>query len=214
MSGNDSSLGGDRLLEYLQTFSINTRWISGHPVIWQTGQKDGLDSEDPAHSTHCSAFIAAVALDLNLYILRPKHHVLKLLSNAQVAWLLGTGAAVDAPSAEASGWKTLGTAGDSSALKNAVAAASRGSLVIAGYQNPDLKIPGHLVTVLPTSNDDIPMDGPEVISVATSNHPSISMKSAFEIHHGAWPDNIHIFSHPTELEVGAIRESGSTAPMP
>ena len=97
----------------------------------------------------------------------------------------------------------------------AVAAASRGSLVIAGYKNQTADKPGHLVTVLPASDDDVATDdGPMVMSVGELNHSSIAMKTAFKTHPDAWPDNIHLFVHATELEVGSLRDSGSTAPMP
>ena len=102
---NDASLGGRRLADYLTTLPIDSQWIAGHPVIWQTGQKDGPESADIAHSTHCSAFVAAVSLGLNIYLLRPHRHKLKLLSNAQVAWFLGSDdESTGAPTAEASGW--------------------------------------------------------------------------------------------------------------
>lgn len=84
-------VGGERLRVFLDGSHVETRWIAGYHVIWQTGQRNGPPQGDPAHHTHCSAYAAAVALDLDIYLLRPPHHGQERLANAQVEWLGGSG---------------------------------------------------------------------------------------------------------------------------
>ena len=133
---SDLSDGGQRLLAFLDGLPVEARWLAGHRIVWQTGQQDGPDGVGPEDHTHCSAFVAAVALDLDIYVLRPPHHTQELLANAQVEWL--GGAIFPGPAAAASGWSSLGKASDAGALAAAVSAANSGKLVIAGYRQPDV----------------------------------------------------------------------------
>ena len=55
------SAGGTRLAQFLTELPIETRWISGHHIVWQTGQQSGPNSVGPDDHTHCSALVAAVA---------------------------------------------------------------------------------------------------------------------------------------------------------
>jgi hypothetical protein len=56
-----------------------------------TGQQDGPEQPNPSHHTHCSAFAAAVAMYLDIYLLQPPNHGQTLLANAQTQWLSGEG---------------------------------------------------------------------------------------------------------------------------
>ncbi len=90
MSGTISE-GGERLRVFLDGTHVETRWIANYHVVWQTGQRNGPAQGDPAHHTHCSAYVAAAALYLDIYILRPPHHGQLHLANAQVSWFQGVG---------------------------------------------------------------------------------------------------------------------------
>ena len=79
------SEGGERLRVFLDGTHVETRWIANYHVVWQTGQRNGPAQGDPAHHTHCSAYVAAAALYLDIYILRPPHHGQLHLANAQVS---------------------------------------------------------------------------------------------------------------------------------
>jgi hypothetical protein len=200
------SEGGERLRVFLDGTHVETRWIANHHVIWQTGQRNGPAEGDPAHHTHCSAYVAAVALYLDIYLLRPPNHQQLRLANAQVSWL-GGGANDSGPTAEEADWAPLGMSGDDGVLDSAITAANAGKLVVAGYfqpptQQPDgteIQLAGHIVVVRP--QESFPSDeGPQVVTAGVQNFKSASMKFAFGDHPLAWPDNIQLFVHDTALE--------------
>ena len=126
------SEGGERLRVFLDGTHVETRWIANYHVVWQTGQRNGPAQGDPAHHTHCSAYVAAAALYLDIYILRPPHHGQLHLANAQVSWFQGD-VSDGGPTAAGSGWRTLGASGDEGVLNDAIIAANAGKLVVAGY---------------------------------------------------------------------------------
>jgi hypothetical protein len=201
-----TSDGGDRLRVFLDGTHVETRWIADYHVIWQTGQRNGPPEGDPAHHTHCSAYVAAAALYLDIYILRPPNHKQLRLANAQVTWL-GGGGSDPGPTAAASGWSALGASGGDGVLDAAVTAANLGKLVVAGYFQPPtqqsdgttVQLAGHIVVVRP--QDSFPFDeGPQVVTAGVKNFKSASMRYAFGDHPLAWPNNIQLFVHNTALE--------------
>jgi hypothetical protein len=200
------SEGGERLRVFLDGTHVETRWIANFHVIWQTGQRNGPAEGDPAHHTHCSAYVAAAALYLDIYILRPPNHRQLRLANSQVSWLSGDGNE-SGPTAEEAGWTALGMSGDNGVLDHAITAANAGKLVVAGYFQPPTQQPdgtqiqqaGHIVVVRP--QESFPSDeGPQVVTAGVQNFKSASMKFAFGDHPLAWPDNIQLFVHDTALE--------------
>jgi hypothetical protein len=206
---SDLSDGGQRLLAFLDGLPVEARWLAGHRIVWQTGQQDGPDGVGPEDHTHCSAFVAAVALDLDIYVLRPPHHTQELLANAQVEWL--GGATFPGPAAAASGWSSLGKASDAGALAAAVSAANSGKLVIAGYRQPDVdgvETPGHAAIVRPQTTAPSAENGPQVTMAGTRNWREITMRAAFASHPQAWPGGIALFVHATDLEQQFSAEAG------
>jgi hypothetical protein len=194
--------GGPRLAQFLDALPVKTRWIHNHRLVWQTGQQNAPDGPGLTPETHCSAFIAAVALMLDIYILRPPHHGQNDLANAQADWLAGTGA-FPGPTASGSKWVVLGSSGDAGALKAAVEAANAGQLVVAIYKAPQVQGAddhGHAVIVRPQDAAAVGADGPHVASVADCNRPDTPMQKAFHAHPGAWPSKIALYAHATDLE--------------
>jgi hypothetical protein len=196
------SEGGERLRVFLDGTHVETRWIADYHVIWQTGQRNGPAQGDPAHHTHCSAYVAAAALYLDIYILRPPHHGQLHLANAQVSWFQGAGSD-SGPTAAESGWRALGASGKASVFNDAITAANAGKLVVAGYFQPlvgtQVEGTGHIVVVRP--QESFPSDeGPQVVTAGVRNFKSASMKFAFGDHPLAWPDGIQLFVHDTALE--------------
>jgi hypothetical protein len=199
--------GGPRLTEFLDGLPVTTRWIHNHRVVWQTGQQSAPESQVATEETHCSAFIAAVALMLDIYLLRPPHYGQDGLANAQADWLAGEGT-FSGPTAKDSHWIALGSSGDAGTLKAAVEAANVGRLVVGVYKAPSVKgsdgtpqpVPGHTCIVRPQSAAGVGDDGPHVMSVADVNRPDTPMKTAFHAHPEAWPDRIGLYARPTELE--------------
>jgi hypothetical protein len=204
MSGTISD-GGERLRVFIDGTHVETRWIANYHIVWQTGQRNGPAEGGPAHHTHCSAYVAAVALYLDIYILRPPNHPELRLANAQVTWLGGGNES--GPTASESGWRALGVSGDDGILDAAIIAANAGKLVVAGYFQPPTVQPdgtsvqgaGHIVVVRPQAS--FPSDeGPQVVTAGVQNFKSASMQFAFGDHPLAWPNNIQIFVHDTALE--------------
>jgi hypothetical protein len=200
------SEGGERLRVFLDGTHVETRWIADYHVIWQTGQRNGPAEGDAAHHTHCSAYVAAAALYLDIHILRPPNHMQLQLANAQVDWLGGNGNE-SGPTAAEAGWSALGSSGDGGVLDAAVTATNLGKLVVAGYKEPPTEQPdgttvhgaGHIVVVRP--QEFFPSDeGPQVVTAGVQNFKSASMRFAFGDHPLAWPDNIQLFVHDTALQ--------------
>jgi hypothetical protein len=192
--------GGSRLKSFLDGLPIETEWIAGHHVVWQTGQQDGPAGEGFENHTHCSAFVAAVALYLDIYVLRPPHHTQELLANSQMDWFAGN--SFPGPTASQSGWRTLGKAGAPGGVEEAVTAANTGKLVIAGYRQPPVdghQRSGHIVLVRPQD----PPSTPAATLVTMAGHRNwreIRVENAFASHPGAWPDKIGFFVRDTDLE--------------
>jgi hypothetical protein len=161
----------------LDAMGVESKWIAGQHVHWDTGLPTGVPETSPGKHTHCSAFVAAAAKTLGVYILRPPEHGQKLLANAQNEWLADEG--------EAEGWKRLDGA------VAAQAAANRGQLVVASYHNHHDDRPGHIAIVRPGSKtaEQIAAQGPDVIQAGAINRTSISVKDAFAGHPAAWRDH-------------------------
>jgi hypothetical protein len=194
--------GGPRLTEFLDALPVTTRWLHRHRVVWQTGQQNAPEASGATGHTHCSAFVAAAALMLDIYILRPPFHGQQLLANAQADWLAGIGGHAG-PTASDSGWIALGAGADDGALNAAVAAAGTGQFVVAIYKAPPQQH-GHVCIVRPPGDLAPPADdGPDVISVADVNRSRTSMRTAFHAHPGAFPDAIQLYAHHTDLEKDA-----------
>jgi hypothetical protein len=141
MSEAFTPAGSPRLTEFLDALPVATRWLHRHRVVWQTGQQNAPEGTGPMAHTHCSAFVAAVALMLDIYLLRPPFHSQQGLANAQADWMAGTGGH-KGPTALDSGWMPLGASGDDVALTDAITAAGAGQLVVAMYRAPHLNSMG------------------------------------------------------------------------
>jgi hypothetical protein len=164
-------------MKVLDAMGVETKWIAGERVYWESGLPTGVPETSPGKHTHCSAFVAAAAKNLGVYILRPPAHGQKLLANAQNEWLVEQGAA--------NGWVKLATADE------AQAAANRGLLVVASYHNHHDDRPGHIAIVRPGNKtaEQIAAEGPDVIQAGSVNKTSISLRDGFAGHPAAWRDH-------------------------
>jgi hypothetical protein len=165
--------------------NVESLWLAHEHVNWETGEPDkGADYEGPGNHTHCSAFAAAVAKRLGVYLLRPPEHGQVMLANAQADWLGG-----DAGSK--AGWRRV------SNMQVAQRLANRGSLVLALYQSPDRHVPGHIAIVRPSekSAKALQENGPEIIQAGEHNHTKTNVRIGFENHPGAWPDGVQYYAH-------------------
>ena len=172
----------------LDAMGVESKWIAGEHVYWETGLPTGVPETSPGKHTHCSAFVAAAAKNLGVYILRPPEHGQKLLANAQNEWLAEEGAA--------RGWVRLADA------NQAQAAANRGLLVVASYHNHHDDRPGHIAIVRPGSKtaEQMAAEGPDVIQAGSVNKTSISLRDGFAGHPAAWRDHeIVYYAHEVKF---------------
>ena len=186
------SVKGQSLAAELDTMGVETKWIAGERVDWRTGLPNGKPLTRPGRHTHCSAFVAAAAEKVGVYILRPPEHSAVLLANAQNAWLREDGAA--------KGWRELPNA------EAAQAAANEGELVVASYLSRRPDTPGHIAIVRPAarSAEEIAADGPLVIQAGTVNSAAISLREGFAGHPRAWRGHgLSYFAH----EIGPSEKS-------
>jgi hypothetical protein len=181
---------GHWLAEQLDEMGVETKWIAGVHVNWETGLPDGIEETAEGRHTHCSAFVAAAAYRLGVYILRPPQHRQTLLANAQNEWLAEEG--------RLHGWRQL------RGPLEAQLAADRGEFVVASYHNHREDKPGHIAIVRPAekSSETIAAEGPTVIQAGTVNSDSISLKAGFAGHPYAWNDD-EIVYYTHELGVPA-----------
>ena len=174
------SASGEKLCDFYLKMDVEANWLSGHHVVWDTGQPD-MPQSIHGNKTHCSAFAAAACKKAGVYLLCPPQHGQVLLANAQYKWLQ-TGEAL------ANGWQELK---DTSRYQDAQQSANNGSIVIAIYQNTDSSKPGHTALIMPTERSLalLQNEGPECIMAGIHNHNYISLKNAFSNHIQSWPEN-------------------------
>ena len=181
------SADGERLVHLLDSMHVEAHWPAGVHVNWETGVPDGRTETTEGKHTHCSAFVAAAAKQLGIYILRPPEHGQILLANAQYDWLADSGAT--------HGWQALADA------KSAQGYANRGWLVVATYRNHHDNKPGHIAIVRPSTKSDraVESEGPQVAQAGSVNYSSASLAQGFAGHSAAWGQHeVRFFAHPVD----------------
>jgi hypothetical protein len=177
---------GQHLSQILDGSDVEHLWLAHEHVNWETGLRDRetVNANSRHVATHCSAFVAAIAERLGVYVLHPPEHGLVLLANAQYEWL-GTA------EAQAQGWRPVGDAHSAQSLAN------QGKLVVISYASPDPHRPGHIVIVRPSEKTeaDLDRDGPDIIQAGMVNYNKWLAASAFVHHPGAWPTMVRYFAH-------------------
>ncbi len=183
------SARGHRLEAVLDGMNVETLWLAQEHVNWETGEPDkGPDYDGPGRSTHCSAFAAAVAKKLSVYMLRPPDHGQILLANAQTEWL-------HSEKGLQAGWRSIGGARQAQTLAN------EGNLVVIVYESPDPHKPGHIAIVRPAARSQRLLDenGPSITQAGQKNYASTSTKVGFLHHPGAWPEHVQYYAHSVDF---------------
>ncbi|HTX35047.1 MAG TPA: hypothetical protein VME43_08495 [Bryobacteraceae bacterium] len=183
------SMPGERLEAVLDGMDVESRWLAKEHVNWETGRPDkGPDYDGPGRSTHCSAFAAAVAKKLGIYMLRPPDHGQVLLANAQAEWF-------HTKAGREAGWHTVLGPREAQRLAN------EGNLVVIVYESPDPHKPGHIAIIRPDlrSLRLLEENGPSVTQAGQTNFTRTSAKIGFEHHPGAWPNAVKYYAHPVNL---------------
>jgi hypothetical protein len=164
-------------------------WRSGVPLLEEHGKKLTPLAKD---ETHCSAFAAAAADQLGIYLLHPPEHSHVLLANAQHDWL---------PSAAGvkAGWRAVDNAVDAQRLANA------GELVLAVFKNPDPTLAGHIAIIRPAAKSvaAILAKGPQIMQAGFNNYTSADLASGFDHHPGAWGGaggGVKFYAHPVSAK--------------
>jgi hypothetical protein len=165
---------GRRLSEFLDATGVDHLWLAGSHVDWRSGEADGDRPDGRDESSHCSAFAAAVAARLGIYVLRPPEHPQQLLANAQARWLAGEGAS--------QGWRELAD------YREARREANRGHLVLEAFESPNPRRPGHVAIVRPSakSPDRLASEGPDETQAGSFNAIDVATAVGFRQHRGAW----------------------------
>ena len=174
---------GKKLIEKLDGMDVEHLWEPGRSVAWKTGKLLKEQGEYRKSNTHCSAFVAATCLKMDIYILRPPEHETKNLANAQVDWLASKGSE--------SGWKPVKNANEAQHLAN------RGQVVVAAFKETHADRHGHIAIVRPSdkSNDAIQLEGPQITQAGSTNANNTSLKEGFKHHPGAFPNGVRYYVH-------------------
>ncbi|BBO32290.1 hypothetical protein [Lacipirellula parvula] len=191
------SPAGSSLAATLDQLDVEHRWLrSDLRIAWRTGKPIASDLEKDQtplaeNETHCSAFAAAAADHLGVYLLHPPEHSHVLLADAQFDWILS-------PGGRKAGWQSV--SGPLAAQK----LANSGSLVVAVFKNSDPKLPGHIAVVRPNEKRVICVEacGPQITQAGFDNYRSTDLATGFDRHSGAWlPEGkgqVRFFSHPLD----------------
>jgi hypothetical protein len=197
----DISPGATQLFQVIDALDVEHHWPAGVHVTWENGIPDGKTESAIGKHTHCSAFVAAAAKRVGIYVLRPPEHPQLLLANAQYEWLGSEGSA--------RGWKPVADAAE------AQRDANQGWLVLAAYRNHSDDKPGHIAIVRPGSADarTLASEGPQITQAGGSNHRSTSLRAGFAGHPIAWERHeIVYYAHAVDaaaLSAAVVRsESG------
>ncbi len=189
------SANGRRLEATLDATGVERLWPAGEHVNWETGVPDGKPERGEGRHTHCSAFVAATAKQLGVYILRPPEHGQVLLANAQYDWLEDEG--------PRHGWRAVAGNEEAQSLAN------RGLLVVATYRNHHDDKPGHVAIVRPSDKSAraIADEGPQIAQAGGTNYASTSLKRGFAGHPAAWTRNeVRYYAHAIDWQhAGAAR---------
>jgi hypothetical protein len=183
-AGEEIAPSALRVAAAIDSMDVEHRWPAGVHVDWETGVPDGQRESNLGKHTHCSAFVAAAAKRLGIYILRPPDHPQTLLANAQYRWLAAAGSA--------HGWQPVEGA------EEAQNRANRGDLVVAAYKNHHDDKPGHIAIVRPSGKNAaaIHAEGPQITQAGGTNYRSTTLVQGFAGHPAAWQDNeVRYYAH-------------------
>ena len=162
------SAAGARLLSLLDQSDVEHLWLPRQRVNWETGMPE---ADAPVYSSHCSAFAAAIGKRLGVYMLRPPEHSPVLLASAQTAWFAHA-------AGQQAGWHSIADARQAQTLSNA------GELVVASYENPNPRKPGHIAIVRPSlkSTAALAEDGPAITQAGAKNYANSNVRTGFKHH--------------------------------
>lgn len=179
--------GAAMLSSLLDSLKVENYWSIDTNVNWLTGAEGPLSSgpnQTIGAETHCSAFAAAVADLMGIYILRQPEASDLNLANHQAMWL----------ATNTMGWTNVPTAVEAQHLANA------GNLVVASYLNPDTNVSGHIAVLRPSNRTDVDVNllGPEECQSGSTNYNDTVLTTGFP---GQFPESILFYSHAVDYPI-------------
>jgi hypothetical protein len=178
-----------QLFQIIDSLDVEHHWPAGEHVSWESGIPDGKPEVTSGKHTHCSAFAAAAAKRVGIYLLRPPEHGQILLANAQYDWLASEGAA--------RGWKPIADGPDAQHYAN------QGWLVLAAYKNHHDDKPGHVAIVRASDKDALAVleEGPQITQAGGTNYRSVALRVGFAGHPAAWEHHeVMYYAHAVEAD--------------
>lgn len=176
-------------MKYLDSLDVDHLWPQHVYVDWRTGEPA------PRHGhhepkTHCSAFAAAAAMRLNIYMMRPPEHSQSELAAAQERYFESSRGRRD-------GWMGVSTPQQAQALAN------QGEFVVLVYGDPNPHKSGHIAIVRPAikSMEALNDEGPQTTQAGGHNFSSGTAKYSFVFHRDAWPNKVMMFAHKIDFHL-------------
>ena len=186
------------LQQFLATQKVDQLWLPNSYVEWKSGAtitptEEEVETQKLPYTSHCSAYVASLAMRLAITLLNPEtsRHGNSLLANHQNAWLNSNDANTD-------GW-------NETTVDHAEALANQGEFVVASIQNQNPKKPGHIAIVVPddtltlqqlqTSGPTITQAGSPSVKVPTGNALRTDTVSGFYLHTHGSLNGIQFFYH-------------------
>ena len=172
---------GRALAAFLDSLQVEQYWTNGKSVNWLTGAAGGAGTNmTKGTASHCSAFAAAVADLLGVYLLHPPDAEDQNLANNQADWLRTNTTA---------GWYAVSGMPDAQHLANI------GTLVVASYKETDGSS-GHIAILRPSTKPDadILAAGPQECQSGINNYNNIDVRTGFAQHQDPL-DSILYYGH-------------------
>ena len=180
---------GQALSVFLDSLQVEQYWDNGKHVNWLTGAPGGTGTNmTTGDASHCSAFAAAVAKLLDVYILRPHDASDMGLANNQADWLATN---------RASGWLPIPSPVDAQHIANA------GGLVVASLKEQP-PVSGHIAVIRPSTKSDaeILARGPQECQSGIINYNSVDVMTGFGQHDGL--ERILYYGHEVTNEISPV----------
>lgn len=162
---------GQALSAFLDSLQVEQYWDNGKSVNWLTGAPGGSGTNKTiGTASHCSAFAAAVADVLGVYLLRPWDASDLNLANNQADWLRTN---------QSAGWYAIPLSTDAQHIANV------GALVVASYKETNTS--GHIAVLRPSTKSDaeILTNGPQECQSGIYNYNNTDVNTGFGQHEGA-----------------------------
>ena len=180
---------GRALSVFLDSLQVEQYWENGKSVNWLTGAAGGSGPNMTlGTASHCSAFAAAVADVLGVYLLRPPDASDLNLANNQAAWLATN---------QSSGWCRIPLSTDAQHIANI------GALVVASLKEDSGS--GHIAVLRPSTKSDaeILTNGPQECQSGIYNYNNTDVRTGFGQHQDPL-DKILYYGHAVTNPIAPV----------